>query len=373
MSTIFRFALLASLFIFAGTSFSETRRQHNIVITTEESPVESKGPIGPVPYFDEKLDRAPTAEELKNALSNPADPLYPIARFYLDLSSALGTDRPRLCVDLTVQNGIANFVVALPTDDSFEIGDSSWTQKGHETWKSLKTALASASAVLKTRAGSSEPVEWDIDGYADGLPYLDFVARSSFYDIRQDFELSLEEKLRDLERQEILALSRAESYRLPIENPDGDLRALVRIRSIRGHSSNQLELDSSLWAAQNRAVPSEKTFFGEASLLACKARRKIKFTTTGVLGTFPVLKRTSMIEETPEPLIRRTRVADLPVIPHPPRCLASGTRPRIDRMAPGDPEIEVALRKPRRFPVLGRLILTRFSPNPDFNPSTSPD
>ena len=316
MSALSRFAFLTGLLVLAGPSLAETRRQHNIVITTDETPAASRGPIGPVPYLDEKLERAPAPQELKNALADSSDPLYPVARFYLDLDRALGNERSNLCVDLVVKNGSARFVVSLPTDDSFEIGAQTWTAKGASNFKKLKKALAAASTHLRIARGSNLPVDWDIEGYADGLPYLDFMARASFYDIRQSFDLSFDEKLRDLERQQALALSRAESYRIPIENPEEGLRELVRIRSVRGHASDQLELDSTLWSSQNRAVPAEKTFFKEASLLACKARRKIKFTTTGVSGSFPVFRRISMIEESPEPVFRSVRVADLPVVPH---------------------------------------------------------
>jgi hypothetical protein len=304
----------SSLFL-SFPSFSQepsTPRNHSITVTYDDPPHF----IGPSPDLDQALDHPPTDEDLEQAVGDRSNPLYPLARFYLDLNQTLGPEPHALCVDVKVRKGLAQFMVSLPTDEAFEIGDSRWTRAGFENWKTLKQALILTSKTLKSWSHSDSPIDWNIDGYADALPYLNSGDRTLFYDIRKYFELSHFEKYRDLEKQRDLARSRAESYRLPILNPEEDLQDWVRIQNIKGHASEQIELNSALWSAENRALPAHKSFFNEASLLACKTRRKIKFTTTGTLGTFPILKRTHLFETQPTPSPHPIYVAEFAVTPH---------------------------------------------------------
>ena len=310
---------LFTLICFASTLWAplalsepEAFKKHSIQVTYEDPP----HPIGPSPFLEQKLDSPPTDSELEAALSDPADPLSSLAQLYLSLNQALGSDAAPLCLDVAVRNGDAQFVISLPTDEAFEIGSAHWTLTGFKNWKALKKALILTSQNLKSLYHSNAPVDWTIDGYADALPYLDAGSREIFYNIRKNFELSQSEILQDLEKQKTLARSRAESYLIPIQNPEEDLQDWVKILEIRGYATDQVELNSALWSAQNRALPAHKTFFNEPSLLACKTRRKIKFSTTGALGHFPLIKRTNLFETKSPPKTRTLRVADVPVIPH---------------------------------------------------------
>jgi hypothetical protein len=308
------FLMIGSTFIGGASSFGKTEvfKKHSILVSYEDSP----RPIGPPADLDQKIDSAPTESDLEGALSDPSSPLYSLAHLYLELNQTLGPSPVPLCVDVQVKNGSAHFVISLPTDEAFEIGDAQWTQSGLKNWKKLKNSLILTSQNLRRLYQSDAPVDWTIDGYADALPYLDSAERATFYDIRKQFKLSFGEMISDLEKQKELARLRAESYRLPILNPEEDLQDLIHIQEIRGHATDQLELNPALWTAENRALPAHKTFFNEPSLLACKTRRKIKFSTTGTLGFFPILKRVQLFETRSAPGARSLQVSDLSVTPH---------------------------------------------------------
>ena len=306
--------------LFSGSAFAETvRKVHSIVVIEDNAPLVRSHPIGPSPNLEEPLNRAPETRELLGALHSRNDSLQPVARIYEAVARSLelqsGED-PGFCFDLEVEKGSGAFRISIPTDRAFEIGKSSWTREGQLAWSHARKALSSISKALQELHHSAEPIEWDIEGFADGLPFLSSGERKVFFDRARPFQLDSGRITRDLEAQEALARSRAESFRVPIENPEEGLLESVRVGRILGRNSAELEWNASLWEPMNRAAPAAWSYFGEPSLLACKTRRKIKFSSRGSLALIPVVKTVPGIDGSIPPMETTMEAALLSVPPH---------------------------------------------------------
>ena len=313
--------ILSSMALFGGSAPAETiRKVHSIVVVVEEDalPVLNHR-IGPSPHLEEPLNRAPETRELLRALQSSDDSLQPVARIYETVARSLelqsGED-PGFCFDLEVEKGSGGFRISIPTDRAFEIGKSSWTREGQLAWTHARKALFFISKALQEFHHSRDPIEWDIEGFADGLPFLNSGERKVFFDRTRSFPMDSSRISRDLEAQEDLARSRAESFRIPIENPEEGLLESVRVGRIQGRNSADLEWNASLWEPMNRAAPAAWNYFGEPSLLACKTRRKIKFSSRGIQGSIPVVKSVPAIDGSIPPMERAIETALLSAPPH---------------------------------------------------------